>query len=226
MGIMDIFRMGKVIAGTVKAVRNQRQSARDTQALPMDAFVVQCLADLNAPAAGWSGSARPANPRAKEIAAAKRLPEELQLFYQDCDGFVSESDDFPAPVLPLAELRLGMDFNPSLSELIANYWKEYGNDSDKPDHLAILPPDNLTALATNSAELFIRPSALDSMVPLCTPRDDAFSVVLLTPLGDDLPSGTILEIEGGMATRYDGFKHWLATRASIFGSLANMGKPG
>ena len=94
MGIMDLFRLGKVLAGTAKAVRTQRNAAHEMQALPMDQFIVQCLAGLNCPAAGWSGTARPPNSRVEELAAAKRLPQELRLYYQHCDGFVSESDDF------------------------------------------------------------------------------------------------------------------------------------
>lgn len=33
------------------------------------------------------------------------------------------------------------------------------------------------------------------------------------------PAGSVLEVEGGRATRYDGFRHWLATRASLLSSL-------
>jgi hypothetical protein len=46
--------------------------------------------------------------------------------------------------------------------------------------------------------------------------------MLLADAGDRLPRGTVLDVEGGSATRYDGFNAWLATRASLFGSLAAM----
>jgi hypothetical protein len=218
MGLFDIFRMGKVLVGTAKAVRNQREAAREIQALPTPQFVQRCLYGLTPPFADWTGSIRPPNQKAGEISALKRLPEELAAFYEHCDGFAS-TGDFPAPVLAVEELRLGADHSPTLSERLARTWEECGNDSEQPDQLAVLPPDSLSALVANAAEAHIRPSALDSMVPLCEPRENDFVVVLLAPLGERLPAGTILEVEGGMATRYAGFKHWLATRASLFASL-------
>ncbi|MBX3588169.1 MAG: hypothetical protein KF796_16160 [Ramlibacter sp.] len=230
MGIFDILRMGKVIAGTVKGVREQRSLAQDLVALPMSEFVSECLRNLNQSAGNWEGYSRSPNPAAAVLSKEKQLPGELVEFYQECDGFAPVHGEFPATILPITELRLGADYKPSLSARLTAFWNEYGNDSEKPGMLSILPPDNLAALATHSADAYIRPSLLDFALPLCEPAGDDFVVLLLTGVGENLPMGTVLEVEGGSGTRYPGFKSWLGTKASLFGSMASrfgtaMGSP-
>lgn len=221
MGILDIFRVGKVVAGTVKAVREQRSLAHELAALPMPQFVAECVRNLNQSGGNWTGRARPPDPAAATLVRQKQLPEELAEFYLHCDGFEPVIGAFPAALHPVAELRLGADCQPALSARLAAFWSENGNDSEQPGMLAVLPPDNLLALATNSAETYIRPSVVDVAVPLCAPAAEDFVVVLLASAGEHLPRGTVLEVEGGAATRYPGFKAWLGSRASLFGSLAN-----
>ena len=214
MGLLDIFKLGKVLVGTANAVRHQRSTAREVQALPMPAFIERCLQGMHSPHAQWRGSARPPQADAAQLASSKRLPEELASFYEHCDGFEC-SEDFPARMLPLSELRLGIDHSPSVSQLLARFWDEHGNVSEKDGQLAVLPPDNLGALMTNSAECFLKPTTLDVAVPIVPCEPNAFTVILLAPLGEKLPAGSVIEMENGAATRYDGFKHWLATRATL-----------
>lgn len=221
MGLLDIFRMGKVLVGTAKAIRAQRSLGKDIAALPMKEFVQECVRNLNMSSGNWEGRARPPNPQAASIATAKRLPAELAEFYAECDGLEVVHGEFPAPVLPLASLRLGADYTPSLADLVAQFWNDNENDSDKPGLLAVLPPDDLMALATDSADCYLHPERLDLALPLCEPSANEFVVVLLTDAGERLPRGTVLEFENGAATRYPGFKAWLGSRASLFGSLAN-----
>lgn len=220
MGLFDIFRMGKVLVGTAKAVREQRSLGRDLAALPMPEFVEECVRNLNKSAGNWEGRSRPPNPSAAVLAKERKLPDELAEFYTECDGFEPIHGEFPAAVLRLAELRLGSEYTPSVAARLAEFWAEHGNDSEKPEMLSILPPDNLVALATNSADCYLRPSSLEFALPLCEPGANDFVVVLLTDSGENLPRGTVLEVEGGSATRYPGFKAWLGTRASLFGSMA------
>ena len=218
MGLLDIFRMGKVLVHTAKAVKHQRNLAQEVRGLPMPELVTRCLAGLHTPHTEWKGSARPPRADAATVAAAKRLPPELLEFYAHCDGF-DATDDFPVRVLPLAQLQLGADYRPAPSARIEAFWQENGNDSEKDGCLAILPPDNLTALMANAAEGFIRPTAVDMMVPIVPVEDGAFSVILVAGLGEKLPAGTVLEYENGSATRYDGFRHWLATHGTLFSTL-------
>lgn len=220
MGLFDLFRMGKVLAHTARAVRSQRDLARELAALPMPTFVPQCLLNLNQSAGAWHGAARAVNERAASIASAKQLPPELAEFYSVCDGFSSSDADFPAPLLPIDALRLGGDYRPPLSERLVSYWNEHGNESEKPGLLSVLPPDDLGAMVAHAADSHVAPTVVDLALPLCLPRKDDFVVILLADSGDKLPRGSILEVEGGSATRYPGFKAWLATCASLFGSLA------
>lgn len=222
MGLLDLFKLGKVFVGTAKAVRAQRALGRDIAALPMPEFVAACVQNLNQSAGAWSGRARPPVADAAEQARHKRLPSELREFYAHCNGFEPVEGDFPAAVLPLAALQLGADCQPPLSERLARYWSEHGNDSVKPGLLSVLPPDDLAALATHSAECHLRPALLDLAIPLCPPEATRFTVVLLAPVGPELPRGTVLEVEGGSATRYPGFKAWLGSYASMFGSMGQL----
>jgi hypothetical protein len=224
MGLLDIFRMGKVIVGTVKAVRNQRNLGQELAALPMPGFVSECLANLNQSAGNWEGRARPPIDSAASIAKLKQLPDELAEFYSLCDGFEAVHGDFPACIYRIQDLQAGEDHTPSLSSLLLSYWKENGNDSEKPGLLSVLPPDNLTALATHSPDCYLHPSAVDVAVPLCPPQNGDFVVVLLADAGERLPRGTVLDVEGGSATRYASFKSWLGTRASLFGSLGSQSR--
>ncbi len=218
MGLLDIFKFGKVIAHTAKAVKQQRNVAGEWRALPMPELVAKSLAGLHSPHTEWKGTARPPRPDARAVATAKRLPEELIAFYEHCDG-LETTEEFPVRLLSLGELRLGADHQPPLSKLVQDFWKEHGNDGDKAGLLAVLPPDDLAALATNAAESHLRPQALDMMVPIAPSTPNLFVAVVLTSANDKLPAGSVLDFENGAATRYDDFKHWLATRGSLFASL-------
>lgn len=162
MGLFDLFKMGKVIAGTMKAVRSQRNLGKELAALPMDSFVPTCRTHLNESADNWQERAREPIDSAEAIARTKQLPDELVEFYRICDGFEGVHSDFPALIHPLQQLQIGAAHTSPLSALLA-----------------------------------------DS--------------------GTHLPRGTVIEVEGGSATRYQGFKAWLATRASLFASIAIQG---
>ena len=220
MGLLDLFKIGKVLVGTAKAVREQRTRGREIASLPMAEFVAECVQNLNQSAGNWEGRLRHPNAEAALLASEKKLPAELQEFYLHCDGFEAVHGEFPAAILKLGELQLGADYQPTLSERLSQYWAEYGNDSEKPGLLSILPPDNLTALATHSADCHLRPSILEMTIPLCRPDGDSFVVVLLADAGENLPRGTVLDVEGGSATRYPSFKAWLGSYASLFGSMS------
>jgi hypothetical protein len=222
MGLRDLFKLGKVLVGTAQAVRSQRSLGREIAALPMPAFVDACVQNLNQSAGEWTGRARPPAADAEALARQKRLPSELREFYACCNGFEAVKGPFPAAVLPLAHLKLGADCQPPLSERLARYWAEHGNDAEQPGLLSVLPPDDLAALATHSAQCHLRPALLDLAVPLCAPEADRFTVLLLAPAGPDLPRGTVLDVEGGAATRYAGFKAWLGSYASLFGSMSRQ----
>lgn len=224
MGLLDIFKIGKVLVGTATAIKQQRSLGKDLESLQMPEFVSECLGHLNMSAGNWEGRARPPNAAAASLAKEKQLPGELAEFYAVCDGFESVHGDFPAAILRLSDLRLGVDFKPSLPNRLAAFWKEYGNDSEKKGMLSILPPDDLAALAAHAADSYLHPSALNHALPLCEPDADGndFVVMLLADAGERLPRGTVLEVEGGSATRYPDFKAWLASRASLFGSIATQ----
>jgi hypothetical protein len=220
MGLGNIFKMGKVVAATNKAIKQQRLLGKNLAALPMPEFVAECIRNLNESAGNWEARARPPNPNAAALCKDKRLPLELTEFYTECDGFEAVHGEIPAALCALNSLRLGADFKPSLADQLAACWRENGNDSDEDGLLSVLPPDNLLALATHDADCYLEPSALNQALVLCEPQDDDFVVILLEDAGAHLPRGTVLEVECGSATRYPSFKAWLGSRASVFGSLA------
>lgn len=225
LGLFDFFRAGKVMVHVAKSVENQRNTAQELRTLPMPQFIASCLEGMHSEHTGWKGKARTARPDAQAMAAAKRLPADLAEFYAHCDGF-DASADFPARVLPLGQIKLGVDHAVPPSRHIEAFWEEHGNDSERDGWMTVLPPDDLMALASNAAETFVRPASLDMAVPIVPLEENGFALVLLAGLGDALPVGTVLEYENGIATRYDDFRHWLATRASLFLSLRAMGRPG
>ena len=223
MGPSDIFRTGSVIAGTIKSVRNQREIGKNLSSLPMERFVPDCLSCLNQSAGNWQGRARQPSEAGSTIAISKQLPDDLVEFYSVCDGFEAIQGDFPACIYPVNDLHLGATHTPTLSSLLESYWKEHGNDSEKPGLLSILPPDDLGALVTHSADSYLTPSSVDLAVLLCPPEEQDFVAILLVDSGENLARGTVIEIEGGSATRYSSFKSWLGTRASLFASLQGIG---
>lgn len=220
MGFLDIFRMGKVLVGTARSVRDQRALGRQISALPMPEFVAECMRHLNAVSGAWEGRVRPPDAQAAAIAERKRLPAELRDFYLACDGFERVKDEMPAAILPVSALKLGADHTPPLSRRLASYWERDGNESEQPGMLSVLPPDDLFAIAAHAAEGHLRPALLDMALPLCEPEEDRFVVILLVDAGKGFPAGTVLDVEAGSATRYPGFKAWLGTTASLFGSIA------
>lgn len=220
MGLLDFFRLGKVIVSTAKAVGQQRSLSQDLAALPMPECVSECLRHFNLSAGHWEGRARPPRADAASVAKQKQLPPELAEFYAHCDGFEAVHGNFPALVLGLASLKLGADYQPSVPERIAQFWQDHGNDSDQPGLLAILPPDDLAALATGAADCYIDPARLNAALPICEPTANTLVVVLLVDLGERLHKGTVIDFENGAATRHPGFKAWLGSRASVFGSMA------
>ncbi len=219
MGLFSIFRANATIATHVaKSAKRQRHEVNELRALPMPQFIEQCLAGMHPEGSTWQGKARPPRADAKALTAAKRLPAGLAEFYLHCDG-IEGRNEFPTPVLSLADLKLGADYAPPPSQVVAAFWKEHGNDSEREGFLMVLPPQNLVALMANDAQAFVRPASLDMTLPIVPVRANGFAVVLLTPLGDHLPAGSVLEYENGIATSYDDFKHWLANWASLFSSM-------
>ncbi len=205
-----------------KTMEKQRALSQTLASLPMQDFIAEALKNLNKSAGHWEGRVRPLNDSGAPIVNSKKLPEELAEFYRFCDGFEAVQGEFPASIYRLSELRLGADYTPSLSERLFSHWNAYGNDSDKPAHLSIFPPDNLLALATNNAQCYLKPSLVDAALSILPPAQDGFVVILLEDSGPHLSYGTVLEIEGGIATQHKNFKTWLSDRASLFGFLDSL----
>jgi hypothetical protein len=67
-------------------------------------------------------------------------------------------------------------------------------------------PNNLAALATNSADCHLRPSSLEFALPLCEPSENEFVVLLLADAGENLRRGTVLEIEVGLLRDTQGLR--------------------
>ena len=218
MGLLNIFRANATIATHVaKSAKRQRKEVNELRALPMPQCIEQCLAGMHPEGSTWSGKARPARPDAKALATAKRLPPSLAEFYLHCDG-IQAANDFPTPVLPLADLKLAADHPLPPSQVVTAHWKQHGNDG-REGLLKVLPPEISAGPAGEAPPAFVKPASLDMTLPIVPVRPTGFAVVLLTAQGEHLPAGSVIEYENGMATRYDDVRHWLANWASLFGSM-------
>lgn len=220
MGLFDLFRFGRVAVATAQAVRRQRRNARELMALPMPALVAECVASLNTPHAPWKVAARPPHAQAGALCQRLALPDDLREFYMHCDGLAGDPADAPGAVVAVGSLAPGARFTPSVAQQLRDWWGQYENDSPQLGKLAVIPPDDLVALATNDAEEFVDPAALDSMLALLPPRPNQCTLLVTSALGPTLPAGAVLDVENGGATRYDSFRHWLAAQASLFGSMS------
>ena len=219
MGLLKIFSANSTIATHVaKSAKRQRSEVAAMRTLPMPQFIEQCLVWMHPEGSTWSGKARPARADAKTVVAAKRLPASLAEFYLHCDG-IAGKNEFPTPVLPLAELKLGADYATPPSQVVMSHWKQHGNDSPREGFLMVLPPQDLGAIGAVGTPAMVRPQSLDMSLPLVPMRPGGFAVVLLAPAGEHLPAGSVLEYENGIATRFDDFRHWLANWASLFSSM-------
>lgn len=227
MRLRNLFLLGKVLFGTVKAVRRQRTLGAELAELPMPQFVASCLDNLDSPTGVWQGRTRAPHPQAAAIAVNLELPPELAEFYACCNGYETMRGDFPAAILPIESLRTGADCSPKLSERLVRYWAEEDDASDGEGLLSVFPCNDIGALVV-PPENYFAADIVDSAVSLCPPSDTEFTVLLLAdtaaamPKGHVLPKGSVLEIEGGAATCHPSFKRWLGSRASLFGSLANQ----
>jgi tetratricopeptide (TPR) repeat protein len=212
MKIRLLFLGAWAIFRTVRYLKKQRRIAVELTTLEGESFVASCFEHLNNPACGWHATLRPAAPLS-EVEEARQipLPGELKEFYRYCDGFASDSDEFPTPLLPIRELKRGREYQPSVSSLLQGHWEKYGNDADEPGMVSVFPADDLGALAFNHPKQSIPLPEMDELVPLYAPNDNSFPAVVVSSTSS-LPVGTVLDIESGSATCYSGFRHWLATR--------------
>lgn len=55
MGLLNLFRMGKVLVRTAMAVHAQGALGKEISSLPMAEFVAECVKNLNQCAGNWEG---------------------------------------------------------------------------------------------------------------------------------------------------------------------------
>ncbi len=130
--------------------------------------------------------------------------------------------EFPAALLPTHSLSLGQVCRPALSSQLQSFWQEHDNPSEREGYLTILPQDNLAALFAHAADCWLKPATVDLAVLLCPPRDRNFRVVLLADAGPLLPRSCVVDVEGGVGTRWPSFRALLESHASMFGLMAAM----
>lgn len=227
MGLFDWFRTGRSAVKVVQAVREHRRAEQahgdELLALPMPDLVVRTLASLHHPAMPSSrGRLRPARPDADARATALDLPADARDFYACCDGIESDDPDFALPIASLDTVRRGDARTPSLTTQLHTWWKRHGNDSAKKGMLAVFAPDDLVALATDDAQTHVQPDVLDRAVALVERGEAWFTVLLLTDETDMLRRGNVLEVENGIATRYDTMKTWLAAVTAMHAGLRTL----
>jgi hypothetical protein len=213
----------KIAMGTAVSMAERQQLSKDIAELPMDQFIDECLVRINGDGVHWQAQRRDPLVNAESIARSKRLPSDLVDFYTLCDGLKIKKEGFPVPLFALANLRLGADFSPSLSQRLEAHWLNHDNPSEVLGRLAVMPPENLLALMNNEAECHLKPTVLDCTVPLFLDVDGRFAVVVLVDLSPTLRRGCVLDFEGGLSIRHDSFKSWLAHVTSVYESLPGPG---
>ncbi len=202
----------RIVFGTSETIHAKRNDAKKLATLPMAQLVPLLMARLNGSAAGWKGQLRlPAAYSAIDV----NLPAEVEEFYRVCDGIASLSGDFPLQILPRSALRLGTQHDKLLSAHLRKYWLKHGRASGEREAVQVFPANDLLALLADQEELLLPFSALDQCVPLGSPSDGIYPLLLVSPMAG-MPAGTILEVEGQSATRYSNFQSWLAHFATLF----------
>jgi hypothetical protein len=215
--LRTVWMVTRVAAGTAGTIRKARTHAARLAALPMPDFLAQWSALTAQLPDGATPTLRPP-ASAADIDATERtlgfaLPAELREFYQHADGIDWSKADYRRDLVAVAQLTLAAHHAPSLATQARAMWEAHGRDADDPEGLAVLPADALLDTLVGANEFVLPFADVDAMLALEVPSEGC-GIVMVCAGHPRLPVGTVLEVENGCATRYDGLKAWLANDAA------------
>jgi hypothetical protein len=219
--IRSLFKTTKVIHKTVQIVRESRAYEQDLGALPMEEFLPKWADATTFPAAGMCSSLRPAatlpDIEQAESRLGLRLPEELKNLYLRTNGIDREIRDADKParkVLSIQSLVKPGAQKPPLSSTLREEWLAEGRDSGDPEGLCVFST-SLTSLLPGAPHQFVMPFGdVDTMLSLESDGLGPLGVAVVNA-HPHFPIGTILQIENGTATHFNGVRAWLASTTGM-----------
>lgn len=219
--VRSLFKTAKIIRHTVKVVHESRVYDENLSALPMEEFLPKWADAMSFPAAGMRSSLNPAaSPRDIEQAEAElglRLPDELKDFYLSSNGInrdISGSDEPARNVLSIQSLIKPGTRNPPLSSSLREEWLTDGQEDGEPEGLCVFSTSLIHSLPGAPHQFVLPFSDVDSMLSLESNGHGPLAVAVVNP-HTHFPVGTILQIENGTATHFDGVREWLASTTGM-----------
>ncbi|BBB60393.1 hypothetical protein UNDKW_2120 [Undibacterium sp. KW1] len=150
-----------------------------------------------------------------------QLAGELKEFYGVCNGFKSTTSDCSSYIVPLRELQYASQYEPSLSNQLEQKWKDL-NDVNAPRGLLVIS-DSFVKIITADEDTVLSFHDVDNMIALHPPEDGKVVLIVVHDMAC-YPAGTVLEVEGLSATRFENVRTWLASVAATNEMLGSFTK--
>lgn len=215
--IRSLFKTAKVVRHTVKAVREARAYEEDLSALPMQEFLPKWAEASSFPAARIRTSLNPAaslhDIEHAEARLELQLPDELKDFYLSSNGIdreIGNADEQARKVLSIQSLIKPGTRNPPLSSLLRQEWLAEGQEDGDPEGLCVFSTRLRDSLPGAPYQFVLPFGDVDAMLSLESDGHGPLAVAVVSP-HPHFPVGTILQIENGTATHFDGVRVWLAS---------------
>jgi len=214
--IRSLFKTAKIVGKTVQTLRESKAYEQELGALPMEEFLPKWAEATTFPAAGMYSSLRPAATLADieqaESRLGLRLPEELKSLYLCTNGIdrkIRDADEPARNMLSIQSLTKPGAQKPALSSVLRDEWLADGRDNGDPEGLCVFST-GLTSVLPGAPEEFVLPFGdVDAMLSLESDGLGPLGVAVVNA-HPQFPIGTILQIENGTATHFNGVRTWLA----------------
>lgn len=219
--VRSLFKTAKVIGKTVKVVRESRVYDENLSALPMEEFLPTWADATSFPAAGMLNSLNPAvslhDIEQAEAHLGFQLPDELKDFYLSSNGINREIDGSDEPARNVLSIQLLIKpgtRNPPLSSLLREEWLADGKEDGEPEGLCVFSTSLINSLPGAPHQFVLPFSDVDTMLSLESNGHGPLAVAVVNP-HTHFPVGTILQIENGTATHFNGVRAWLASTTGM-----------
>lgn len=224
--MFGIFRMFRVAARTASHMKEMKKLAAETAALPMPEFVARWSA-MYKEYGGHIGIALRSPAKRMDIVKAQarlgiELPEELKMFYAQANGFEWTGESESPPFASAETLDFGAAAKPPLSQVLRTACAEDDEEEGEPMGVKVFTPD-LASLMADDHDKLLPFTDFDEMLVL-EPWREGQATVMIAKAHKHYPAGTVLDIEGGTATRHATLRQSLAEFASAMTSLGRMMK--
>jgi len=216
----SLFKTAKVVHKTAQVIRADNRSDKELSWLPIEEFLPKWAETKTFPAAGIFVRLRPAastgDIEQAESRLGVRLPEELRSLYLCSNGIDRELRDSDGParnVLDVQSLSKPGERSPRLSVQLQGEWLANGRDDVDSEGLELFS-SGPASLLPGAQESVLAYADIDDMLVLESDGQGSMAVAVVVP-HQGFPVGTVVDIENGTATHYDGVRAWLASGMSM-----------